>query len=166
MNIESVEHVDTAGAAAEVASKGHSSQAAIASTLAAESYGLVSLKSNIEDEQHNTTRFVIMSAREERPSQDFAPNEVITSFIFRVRNVPAALFKAMGGFATNGINMTKLESYISEGFFAAQFYADVEGHPDQRSLKLAMEELSFFTHDIRILGVYPADSYRSTYVRS
>jgi len=161
LGIEPVEHVDTAGAAAEVAAKGHPSQAAIASGLAAEIYDLESLRENIEDAEHNTTRFIIMSKREERPPVESAPSEVITSFVFRVRNVPAALFKAMGGFATNGINMTKLESYIGEGFFAAQFYADVEGHPDHRNLKLAFEELGFFTHDIRVLGVYPAHSFRA-----
>lgn len=161
LGIEPVEHVDTAGAAAEIAAKGHPSQGAIASSLAAETYGLDSLMANIEDAEHNTTRFIIMSKREERPSAETPPAEVITSFVFRVRNVPAALYKAMGGFATNGINMTKLESYVGEGFFAAQFYADVEGHPDHRSLKLALEELGFFTHDVRILGVYPAHSFRA-----
>lgn len=163
LGVEPVEHVDTAGAAAEIAAKGHPSQAAIASSLAAETYGLESLKANIEDAEHNTTRFVIMSTREERPPVEIPSSEVITSFVFRVRNVPAALFKAMGGFATNGVNMTKLESYISEGFFAAQFYADVEGHPDHRNLKLAMEELGFFTHDVHILGVYPAHSFRANF---
>ncbi len=161
LGVEPVEHVDTAGAAAEIAAKGHPSQGAIASSLAAEIYGLDSLKANIEDAEHNTTRFIIMSKREERPPVESLPTEVITSFVFRVRNVPAALFKAMGGFATNGINMTKLESYVGEGFFAAQFYADVEGHPDHRNLKLALEELGFFTHDVRILGVYPAHPFRA-----
>jgi len=161
LGVEPVEHVDTAGAAAEIAAKGHPSQGAIASSLAAEIYGLDSLKANIEDAEHNTTRFIVMSKREERPSEESLPTEVITSFVFRVRNVPAALFKAMGGFATNGINMTKLESYVGEGFRAAQFYADVEGHPDHRNLKLALEELGFFTHDVRILGVYPAHPFRA-----
>ncbi len=161
LGVEAVEHVDTAGAAAEIAAKGHPSQAAIASSLAAETYGLDSLKANIEDAEHNTTRFIIMSRREDRPPVETPPSEVITSFVFRVRNVPAALFKAMGGFATNGINMTKLESYVGEGFRAAQFYADVEGHPDHRNLKLALEELGFFTHDVRILGVYPAHPFRA-----
>lgn len=161
LGVEPVEHVDTAGAAAEIAAKGHPSQGAIASSLAAETYGLDSLKANIEDAEHNTTRFIIMSRHEERPPVETPASEVITSFVFRVRNVPAALFKAMGGFATNGINMTKLESYVGEGFFAAQFYADVEGHPDHRNLKLAFEELGFFTHDVRILGVYPAHEFRA-----
>ncbi len=161
LGVEPVEHVDTAGAAAEIAAKGHPSQGAIASSLAAETYGLDSLKANIEDAEHNTTRFVIMSRHEERPPVESPSSEVITSFVFRVRNVPAALFKAMGGFATNSINMTKLESYVGEGFFAAQFYAEVEGHIDHRNMKLAFEELSFFTHDVNILGVYPAHEFRA-----
>ncbi|CAA7619120.1 Prephenate dehydratase [Magnetospirillum sp. LM-5] len=149
---------DTAGAASDVAKSGDLSRAAIASELAAETYGLVSLKANIEDAEHNTTRFMVLSrdAIEPNPNQ---PN--VTTFVFRVRNRPAALYKALGGFATNGLNITKLESYMVGGeFVAAQFYVDVEGHPAQRLLRLALEELEFFSHEVRILGVYPAHPFR------
>lgn len=150
---------DTAGSAAEVAAKGDKSLAAIASELAGEIYGLQSLAANIEDAEHNTTRFLVM-AREPRQPEPKA-GLCVTTFIFRVRNVPAALYKAMGGFATNGVNMTKLESYQVGGTFAAtQFYADVEGHPEDTGLRLALEELEFFSREVRILGVYPAHSYR------
>jgi prephenate dehydratase len=149
---------DTAGAAAEIAARGDPSVAAIASELAGQIYGLVSLKENIEDAEHNTTRFLIMSREPERPVRG---TPTVTTFLFNVRNVPAALYKALGGFATNGINMTKLESYMVGGAFAAtQFYADVEAHPEDRSLALALEELSFFSHEVKILGVYPAHPMR------
>lgn len=149
---------DTAGAAADLARSGNNTKAAIASELAAEIYGLQSLKANIEDAEHNTTRFVVMArdAIEPNPNQS-----CVTTFVFRVRNVPAALYKALGGFATNGVNITKLESYLVGGeFVAAQFYVDVEGHPTQRGLRLALEELEFFSHEVRILGVYPAHPFR------
>src|SRR6266853_973849 len=149
---------DTAGSAAEVAAGGDRTVAAIASELAGQIYGLVSLKENIEDAEHNTTRFLIMSREAKRPPPG-AP--AVTTFLFRVRNVPAALYKAMGGFATNGVNMTKLESYMVGGAFAAtQFYADVEAHPEDRPLALALEELAFFSHEVKILGVYPAHPLR------
>jgi prephenate dehydratase len=141
-----------------IAEKDDPSQAAIASQLAGRIYGLRSLKANIEDAEHNTTRFIVM-ARESRVLKPGA-RPVITSFVFRVRNVPAALFKALGGFATNGVNMTKLESYLGDGFVAALFYADVEGHPEERPLRLALEELRFFSHEVKLLGVYPAHPYR------
>jgi prephenate dehydratase len=160
LGIEAVVHVDTAGAAAEIAEKGDKTQAAIASSLAGEIYGLDALRAGIEDAEHNTTRFVIMSRDADVPSVDTPPSEVVTSFVFRVRNVPAALYKAMGGFATNGINMTKLESYVDGDFIAAQFYADVEGHPDHPSLKFALEELSFFTHEVTMLGTYRTHEFR------
>ena len=154
-------HVDTAGAAAEVASRGDPSQAAIASALAAETYDLQVLASDIEDAAHNTTRFVIMAKEPIDP--DPAEGPVVTTFVFRVRSVPASLYKALGGFATNGVNITKLESYILDGAFTvAQFYADIEGHPDQLSVRLALEELSFFSREVHILGVYPASSFRDT----
>ena len=157
--IEPVVAVDTAGAAKQIAADGDKTQAAIASELAGELDGLVSLRANIEDAQHNTTRFLIMAPEPIMPHPK--AGTIVTTFVFRVRNVPAALYKAMGGFATNGINMTKLESYMVNGNFAAtQFYADVEGHPDNRNLRLALEELRFFTHEVRILGVYAAHSYR------
>ena len=165
LGLKPIVDADTAGAAAEVAERGDPSEAAIASELAGTIYGLVSLRQNIEDADHNTTRFLIM-AREPRP----APNDgglVVTSFVFRVRNVPAALYKALGGFATNGINMTKLESYMIGGrFTATQFYADVEGHPDDRPLRLALEELRFFSREVRILGVYPGHPFRRSVTQS
>jgi prephenate dehydratase len=150
---------DTAGAARLIAATGDKSQAALAPGLAAELYGLEILKENVEDESHNTTRFLILSKKDERAPAKNGP--VITTFVFRVRNVPAALYKAMGGFATNGVNMTKLESYQLDGqFFATQFYADVEGHPDDRPLALALEELAFFSAELTLLGVYPASKWR------
>ena len=153
---------DTAGSAREIAEANDPTRAAIASRLAADIYGLDILAENIEDEAHNTTRFIILTR-----GADWAPagrGPVITTFVFRVRNVPAALYKAMGGFATNGVNMTKLESYQLDGqFTATQFYADVEGHPDDRSVKLALEELAFFSREMRILGVYPAHPYRARF---
>ncbi len=159
LRLEPVVRLDTAGAAAEIAAAGDASQAVIASELAGDIYGLVSLKANIEDAQHNTTRFLIMAKEPVIPHPKSGP--VMTSFVFRVRNVPAALYKALGGFATNGINMTKLESYLVGGRFnAAQFYAEVEGHPEQRALRLALEELDFFSREVRILGVYLQHSYR------
>jgi prephenate dehydratase len=149
---------DTAGSAHHVAELQDPSVAAIASALAGELYGLEVLKANVEDESHNMTRFLIMAHE-----RDDAPNEgrIITTFVFRVRNVPAALYKAMGGFATNGVNMTKLESYQLGGSFnATQFYADIEGHPQDRSVKLALEELAFFTSKVTVLGIYPASPLR------
>ena len=152
-------HADTAGAAKELSEHRNPNEAAIASSLAAEIYGLEILKSNVEDEANNTTRFVIMAEEPIHPEPDSGP--VITSFVFRVRSVPAALYKALGGFATNGVNITKLESYITDGSFAvAQFYADIEGHPDHRLVRLALEELSFFSREVKILGVYPASPFR------
>jgi len=154
-----VVHADTAGAAAEVAAKGDRSAAAIASALAGKIYGLRSLKSGIEDAEHNTTRFLVLAREPVDPNPAKGP--IITSFVFRVRNVPAAVYKALGGFATNGVNMTKLESYMIGGnFTSAQFYADVEGHPEQQNLRLAFEELEFFSHEVKILGVYYADPFR------
>jgi prephenate dehydratase len=159
LGIEPVVAADTAGAAAEIAARGDPTMAAIASELAGRIYGLVSLKANIEDAEHNTTRFLIMSRE---PLQPARATPTVTTFLFRVRNVPAALYKAMGGFATNGVNMTKLESYMVGGnFTATQFYADVEAHPDDRPLKLALEELRFFSHEVKILGVYPAAPERA-----
>ena len=153
-------HADTAGAARQVAQDGDPSVAAIASGLAAETYGLEVLRSDVEDAGHNTTRFVVMAREQARPKQGGGP--AMTSFVFRVRNVPAALYKAMGGFATNGVNMVKLESYQLGGSFnATQFYADIEGHPDDRLVHLALEELDFFTDYLNILGTYPAHPFRN-----
>ncbi len=156
--LQPVVAADTAGAAAELAKSRDPTVAAIASELAGDIYGLVTLKENIEDAEHNTTRFLIMSREAKRPPPG-APT--VTTFLFRVRNVPAALYKAMGGFATNGVNMTKLESYMVGGAFTAtQFYADVEAHPEERPLQLALEELEFFSRELKILGVYPAHPLR------
>jgi prephenate dehydratase len=150
---------DTAGAARHIAELKDPSAAAIASSLAAGIYGLEILKADVEDEPHNMTRFLIMAAEPDDAPADAGP--VITTFIFRVRNVPAALYKAMGGFATNGVNMTKLESYQLGGSFnATQFYADIEGHPEERSVRLALEELKFFSAAMTVLGVYPAHPFR------
>jgi prephenate dehydratase len=150
---------DTAGSARHVAELKDPTAAAIASSLAGDLYGLEIIKANVEDESHNRTRFLIMSRE-----PDDAPNDgsrIITTFVFRVRNVPAALYKAMGGFATNGVNMTKLESYQLDGSFnATQFYADIEGHPDDRNVKLALEELAFFTSKLTVLGIYPGHKLR------
>ena len=149
---------DTAGSAAEVARRGDKHVAAIASSLAGKVYGLVSLKADIEDAGHNTTRFLVMAKQPKRAANS---GLVVTTFVFRVRNVPAALYKAMGGFATNGVNMTKLESYMVGGSFTAtQFYADVEAHPDERRLALALDELRFFSEEVKILGVYPGHPFR------
>ena len=151
---------DTAGAAREVAELGDRSVAALSPPLAASLYGLDVLAENVEDQHRNTTRFLVLS----REPRDYPPGDgpMITTFVFRVRNVPAALYKAMGGFATNGVNMTKLESYQLDGSFSAtQFYVDVEGHPKDAALAFAMEELSFFSTETRILGTYPASPFRA-----
>ena len=150
---------DTAGAAREVAEYGDPTQGAISPPLAAEIYGLEILAEDVEDEDHNTTRFVVLSRELVQAPAGNGP--VVTSFIFNVRNLPAALYKALGGFATNGVNMTKLESYMVGGeFTATQFLAEVDGHPDDVGLKNALEELAFFTTDVKVLGVYPADPFR------
>ena len=154
---------DTAGAARDIAQRGDRSVAAFASRLAAGIYGLDILAEDVEDEAHNTTRFVVL-AREERWAPQDPGSLIITTFVFRVRNLPAALYKALGGFATNGVNMTKLESYMVDGnFFATQFYADVEGHPHDRGLAFAIEELKFFSREFRIVGVYPGHAFRATF---
>lgn len=150
---------DNAGAAKDVAERGDKTVAAIAPPLAAKIYGLKTLASNIEDEDHNTTRFLIMSKTPVKTDPKKGP--LVTSFVFRVRNVPAALYKALGGFATNGVNMTKLESYMIGGHFTAtQFYAEVDGHPDERALQLAFEDLRFFSKEVKILGTYPGHPFR------
>ncbi|MGE4373680.1 MAG: prephenate dehydratase [Xanthobacter sp.] len=161
LNLRPVTAADTAGSAREIAEAGDVTRAAIASRLAAEIYGLDILSENIEDEKHNTTRFIILSRDGQWTPAGQGP--VVTTLVFRVRNVPAALYKAMGGFATNGVNMTKLESYQMDGHFTAtQFYADIDGHPDEHPVKLALEELAFFSREVRILGVYPASPFRAT----
>lgn len=161
LGLKAITAADTAGSARQVAEEGDITRAAIAPRLAAEVYGLDILEEHIEDAAHNTTRFIILSRDKKDAPRSIGP--VMTSFVFRVRNVPAALYKAMGGFATNGVNMVKLESYMIDGQFAAtQFYADVEGHPEDRALRLAFEELAFFTKELTILGTYPAHPYRAT----
>ena len=159
MKLKEKVHADTAGAAKEIAEMKDPTQAAIASSLAAKIYGLTILKDDVQDADHNTTRFLVLAKEAEVPAYD--PGKTyLTSFIFRVRNIPAALYKAMGGFATNNVNMVKLESYVNENFEAAQFYADVIGHPEDRSLQLAMEELGFFADDVFPLGTYETHSFR------
>ena len=151
---------DTAGSARQVAEWKDKTKASLAPRLAAGIYGLDILAEDVEDEKHNTTRFVILSRKQEDARPGSGP--VVTTFIFNVRNVPAALYKALGGFATNGINMTKLESYQINGTFTAtMFYADVDGHPEDRGLALALEELQFFSTELKILGTYPASPFRA-----
>jgi prephenate dehydratase len=160
LKLKPVTEADTAGAARHLRDTQDRTRAVIASALAAEVYGLKVAKPGIEDAQHNTTRFVVLASKPEHAKATDGP--VITTFVFRVRNVPAALYKALGGFATNGVNMTKLESYQLEGSFnATMFYADIEGHPDERLVKLAMEELAFFTSEVRLLGTYRASPFRA-----
>ncbi|MDB5590684.1 prephenate dehydratase [Enterovirga sp.] len=158
LGVKAVVAGDTAGSAREIRDAGDRSRASLAPRLAAERYGLEILEENVEDEAHNTTRFIVLS-READPAP--AGDHVVTSFVFRVRNLPAALYKALGGFATNGVNMTKLESYMVEGqFTATQFYAEVDGRPDDPGLARALEELRFFSREFRLLGVYPAHPFR------
>jgi len=159
MKVTAVKTADTAGAAREISELGDPRMGALASSLAAEIYGLKVLKADIADAAHNTTRFLVFSREERRAPAHNGP--CMTSFVFRVRNVPAALYKALGGFATNGVNMTKLESYIEGGAFsAAMFFCEVEGHPEEHGLRLALEELAFFSTSLKVLGVYPADPFR------
>lgn len=157
--LRTVVQADTAGSAHHVASLGDVKHGAIASELAAETYGLDILAPNIEDAEHNTTRFLILSRQ--KIEADPLDGPAITSFVFRVRNVPAALYKALGGFATCGVNMVKLESYMVGGSFTAtQFYAEIEGHPEDRLVALALEEAQFFCSHLKILGVYPSHPFR------
>ncbi len=166
LKLKPIVGADTAGSAREVAEAKDPTRAAIASRLAAEIYGLNILKENVEDESHSTTRFIVLSREKKwaKPGEGKDKRKIVTTFVFRVRNLPAALYKALGGFATNGVNMTKLESYMVGGnFFATQFYADVEGHPDDSALVFALEELAFFSKELTILGVYPAHPFRDTF---
>lgn len=159
LGLKAVVAGDTAGAAREVAEAKDPTRAALSPRLAAEVYGLRVLAENVEDEAHNTTRFIVLAREPDWAGPDSGPT--VTSFVFRVRNLPAALYKALGGFATNGVNMTKLESYMVEGhFFATQFYAEVDGHPEDPPLRRALEELEFFSRELRILGVFPAHPFR------
>ena len=159
LGIRPVITADTAGAAREIAEHGDPSEGALASALAAEIYGLDILKADVADAGHNTTRFLTFAKEPDDAEPEAGP--CITSLVFRVRNIPAALYKALGGFATNGVNITKLESYLEGGAFsAAMFYADIEGHPSERAVKLALEELQFFSSSLTVLGIYPADPFR------
>jgi prephenate dehydratase len=151
---------DTAGAAKLIAEIGDRTMAALAPRLAADLYGLDILEENVEDTETNVTRFVVLTRSKQWVERPTADGRMMTTFIFRVRNVPAALYKAMGGFATNGVNMTKLESYQLGAFTATLFYADIEGHPDDPGVKNALEELRFFSKEMRILGVYPRSTSR------
>ena len=158
-NIKPILGTDTAGSAEELSKGAKKDTAAIASSLAAEIYDLKIIKKNIQDAYHNTTRFFIMKdSSEEKKIKNL---EYITSFIFKIRNMPAALYKSLGGFASNKVNMLKLESYMVDGkFTATQFFVDIEGHPEDENVKLAFEELGFFSKEVKILGYYPADDYR------
>lgn len=154
---------DTAGSAREVSEWKDKTRASLATSLAGKIYGLETLAENVEDEENNTTRFIILSKKPQWASSNNGPT--VTTFLFRVRNVPAALYKALGGFATNGVNMTKLESYMVDGQFSAtQFLADVDGHPEDAGLQRALEELHFFSREVKILGVYPAHPYRQEHI--
>jgi prephenate dehydratase len=164
LRIKAIVAADTAGAAHEVAEAKDVTRAALATRLAAKIYGLKILKKDVADARHNTTRFVVLARKPKWASRK--ERLVMTTFVFQVRNIPAALYKALGGFATNGINMTKLESYMVDGSFAAtQFYADVQGHPKDRGLELALEELAFVSQpkSLKILGVYPGHRFRETF---
>jgi prephenate dehydratase len=164
LRLKPVVAADTAGAAREVAETGDVTRAVLATKLAAKIYGLRILKKDVADAKHNTTRFVVLAREPKWAGRK--DKRVITTFVFQVRNIPAALYKALGGFATNGVNMTKLESYMVDGSFTAtQFYADVDGHPRHRALELALEELEFVSvpRSLRILGVYPAHRFRDTF---
>ena len=159
LGLKAVVAGDTAGAAREIKEFGDPSRAALAPALAAEVYGLDILARDVEDEVHNTTRFVVFSPEAEPVAQ--GTQACVTSFVFRVRNIPAALYKALGGFATNGVNMSKLESYMMDGeFTATQFYAEVDGHPEDPGLARALDELGFFSRELRVIGTYPAHPFR------
>ena len=160
LKLKTIVDYDTAGSARNVIERGDKSHAAIASTLAAKTYGLKVLEKNVEDEEHNTTRFIILSKKAKIPKDD---GNNLTSLLFGVRNIPAALYKALGGFATNNLSMTKLESYVDENFQAATFYCEVEGHCESRAFKLALEEMRFFATDVKFLGTYPAHPSRKIY---
>jgi len=159
LKLKSHVHADTAGAASEVAQRSDPAHAAIASALAAKIYGLDILESNVEDEDHNTTRFLVLS-REHKVARYSASKPFMTSLVFRVRNIPAALYKALGGFATNGISMAKIESYVDPAFGVAQFYAEVETHQDSPAFKQALEELRFYAQSVTVLGTYETHPFR------
>lgn len=159
LGLEAIVHEDTAGAAADVAERADPAECALAPALAAEIYDLKTLRTHVEDVMGNTTRFVVMARRPSEPDPNAGP--ALTSFVFQVRNVPAALYKALGGCATNGVNMVKLESYMTDNSFSAtQFYAEIEGHPALKNVERALEELQYFSTKLKILGVYPRSTFR------
>ena len=160
LKLKQVVYADTASAAQHVAEKGDKSCAAIASTFAAKIYGLDILQENVEDEGYNTTRFLILSQKSAALPWE-SGHHYMTTILFRVRNIPAALYKALGGFATNGINLTKLESYVDKDFQAGQFYCDVEGHPDNPGFRFALEELNYFAENVTLMGTYRAHPFRN-----
>ncbi|MCB1783012.1 MAG: prephenate dehydratase [Alphaproteobacteria bacterium] len=162
MNAKAMIHADTAGAAREIAEKNDPVHGAIASELAAQIYGLDILERDVEDADHNTTRFLVLAPEPVIPPLDHN-TKTLTSLLFEVRNIPASLYKALGGFATNGLSMTKLESYVDENFQAARFYCDIEGHPESKAFKRALEELGFYAKDVKFLGTYPAHPIRKTH---
>ncbi len=164
LDVQSHVHADTAGAAKEISEKNDKHHAAIASSLAAEIYGLDVLAQDIEDQSHNVTRFLIFSTEPEFPDVD--DEDVVTSLLFEVGNIPASLYKALGGFATNGLSMTKLESYVDEKFQAARFFCDIEGHPESLPMRRALAELDFFAKDVRLLGAYKANDFRKKHVNN
>ncbi len=164
LKLQPLVHADTAGSARDIAAKGDKTHAAIASSLAAKIYGLDILEKDIHDEHHNTTRFLILSRKPEIPDLK-KTQDVVTSLLFEVRNIPGALYKALGGFATNGLSLTKLESYVDENFQAARFFCDIEGHCESRPFQLALEEMRFFAKDVKCLGTYPAHPSRKTYAQ-
>lgn len=163
LDVEPHVHADTAGAAEEVSKRADVAHGALASTLAAEIYGLEVLKEDVQDKTHNTTRFLILAPDPVIPDIE-SEARILTSLIFEVRNIPAALYKSLGGFATNNLSLAKLESYVDENFQAAQFYLDVEGHPESRDFNRALEELGFYAKDVKFLGAYPAHEFRQSEV--
>ncbi len=150
-------HADTAGAASEIAERNDKAHGAFASDLAAQIYKLDVLEHNVQDEHHNTTRFLILGREPEIPHESV---QTVTSLIFTIRNIPASLYKCLGGFATNGLSLSKLESYVDPNFQAAQFFCDIDGHPETDSFKLALEELGFYANNVKFLGAYPAHAFR------
>jgi prephenate dehydratase len=165
LKLKPMVHSNTAGAAKDVAAGRDKAHAAIASSLAAEIYGLQILEKNIHDAHHNTTRFLIL-AREPKIPPMGKKADTLSSILFEVRNIPAALYKTLGGFATNGLSMTKLESYVDENFQAATFYCEVEGHPESKAFKRALDEMKFYAKSVKFTGAYPAHPFRKTYAKN
>ncbi|MFN4312028.1 MAG: prephenate dehydratase [Ferrovibrio sp.] len=159
LGLEPIVSTDTAGSAKDVAERGNPEEAAIASSIAGELYGLQVLRADIEDNHTNTTRFIKLERQRRDPDPQLGNS--LTAIMFRVRSVPAALYKALGGFATNGVNVVKLESYLSDGFQVAEFYAEIEGHPAQRNVDLALQELEYFSRSLKVIGVFAAHPFRS-----